>query len=68
MLRRLEALRSCMSSIFFNDGERTSNLAMIESCRKKLEDMWMKGVKVRDVRRIWRCAGTEQNVTKRMKN
>jgi len=67
MLWRLEALRSSVGSIFRNDGGGTSNLAMSESVRKNLEDILMKCVKIRDVRRIWRCAGTEQNVIKRVK-
>lgn len=54
--------------IFLNDGGRTSDLAMNESCRKELEDMWMKCVKIRDVRRIRRCAGTEKKVTETGEN
>jgi hypothetical protein len=68
MLRRLDALHSPVGSIFRNDGGKTSNLAMSESFRKKLEDIWMKCVKIRDVRKTWRCAGAELNVIKPVKN
>jgi hypothetical protein len=58
---------SPVTSVVLNDAVRTSNLVMKESCRKKLEDVWINWVKMHDLHRIWQCAGREADAIKQGK-